>query len=612
MAPVANEQPAEAALEGLAMGGLVAILRHLGDLAELAAEVFDGLQDQAVDVSARARRLTARAKQLQADLDKNEHCHLHLLCQAQTRPLTQRHEQQRLNKVSHGVAGGEAPPRSIVNHIKRCRGPPGLSALDRFDAHGDGACLKRYTNPSFFRAAHSENACSANRLHQADSDDTRSRTGDSEKKSLGFLSMLRRQLKHRQTAPSLEHQTCTHKSSAERRDSSADHSDTDISFTASSPAFDDMEMDKASRNHPSTSNCCSDAAGSDYVGSCSELQRTSSFEAWLSPGACSSSADPVFSIQDSVPESEESFSYQETTRLQRTYDGASSVDAEKHGQQNCPSISNHCSNSSSPVNSGEPDAIDVSLPRIQRTGCETDKSLHTKLSSVLPENTNSSKVDAPPLLPIPPMQWLSVKVHTRPIPSYRNPFRKDHVQRFGSKILKNTELSGLAIYSYEGWSGAEIHSQQESRQQLAAADTDRPTEKVTEDHQVLYHEGAEMSSCGGNTVSDSKANKHATQVDVQRSGTDQGHENVFFSAVEQLSRMSPPWIPRPKHPLPEVASCDRITLRNGPSPIHGSRSILDCRTTLVGQIKDKVMMHCNGYCQSRIPISSQSCDSSIL
>ncbi|CAN6220024.1 unnamed protein product [Urochloa humidicola] len=173
-----NEPATEAVLEGLAMAGLVAILRNLGDLAELAAEVLDGLQDQAGAVSARARRLTARAKQLQADLDQNGH-RRRLLCQAlTTRTPTQR--QQCLNQVSSrgvvSVAGGEARPRSIVNHIKRCRGPPRLSALDRFDAHGDGACLKRYTNPSFFR----ENACSANHLHQADSDHTKSRTDDSE------------------------------------------------------------------------------------------------------------------------------------------------------------------------------------------------------------------------------------------------------------------------------------------------------------------------------------------------------------------------------------------------------------------------------------------------
>ncbi|CAN6169330.1 unnamed protein product [Urochloa humidicola] len=533
--PGVNEhEPTEAVLEGLAMAGLVAILRNLGDLAELAAEVLDGLQDQAVAVSARARRLTARAKQLQGP-----NGHRHLICQAlTTRTRTQRQQQQ---QCLVSVAGGEARPRSIVNHIMRCRGPPRLSALDRFDAHGDGACLKRYTSPSFFR----ENAYSAKHLHQADSDHTRSQTDDSENKSLGLLSMLRRQLKHRHTAKK--------KASAEHGDHSGG---TDVSLTASSPGFNDMETDKANANHPSTTGQSPDAAASDYVGSCSDLQRTSSFEAWLSPVSAhvveakqdSAAAetvsslprklclkqqhagglrisngvtedflhalltDPVFSIQDYVPE-------------------------KQHG----PSFSNQCSNSISLENSGEPtyksdDAKHVLLPRMQRTGCETDQSLHT--TSVLPENTNSSQVDTPPL---PPMQWLSVKplVPT----TYRKPFRKD---RAGGKILKNTELSGLAIHSYEG------RSEHTDRDMQSA---DRPTE--------------------------------THQVDVQSSATGQGDENVFFSALEQLARASPPWA-KPKRPLPEVASCDRITLRNGPSPLHASRSILDCRmTTLPEQIKDE-------------------------
>ncbi|CAN6220025.1 unnamed protein product [Urochloa humidicola] len=56
------------------------------------------------------------------------------------------------------------------------------------------------------------------------------------------------------------------------------------------------------------------------------------------------------------------------------------------------------------------------------------------------------------------------------------------------------------------------------------------------------------------------------------SATGQGDENVFFSALEQLAR--------PKRPLPDV---DRITLRNGPSPLHASRSILE---QIKGKYKD--------------------------
>ncbi|RLM85069.1 SCAR-like protein 2 [Panicum miliaceum] len=121
--------------------------------------------------------------------------------------------------------------------------------------------------------------------------------------------------------------------------------------------------------------------------------------------------------------------------------------------------------------------------------------------------------------------WLSVKVHTGPI-TYRKPSGKYPVQRAEGRILKITELSGLAAHSYEAWSepagtnqrsGAETHSQQqEARQQLARADSDmdmqvpdRPTQKQAEDHDVFYRKGAEVSSCRGKTVSDWDANKHS-------------------------------------------------------------------------------------------------------
>lgn len=289
-------------------------------------------------------------------------------------------------------------------------------------------------------------------------------------------------------------------------------------------------MDKAKENRPGqskdspTSNCCS-----DYVGNCSdELERTSSFEAWLSPGARFS------------------------THEYETADGTV-----HHAKQDSEAAETSC-------NKG------VSI-----------------------EDTNA---DTPPLVPIPPMQWLSVKVHTGPI-TYRNSFGRNRVNRAGGKILKTTELSEPAIHSYEAWSEAEGTNQQ----------------------QIFNHKGPEISSCRGTTVSDSEANKPSQADSASGQGDEDSlhHENVLFSAVEQLAGMSPPWVPRPKHPLPEVASQDRITvhvffsfpciilasatvehephkkdawclqLRNGPSPIHRSRSILDSRTALLHQIKDK-------------------------
>uniref|UniRef100_A0A804P8D6 Protein WAVE n=1 Tax=Zea mays TaxID=4577 RepID=A0A804P8D6_MAIZE len=62
-------------------------------------------------------------------------------------------------------------------------------------------------------------------------------------------------------------------------------------------------------------------------------------------------------------------------------------------------------------------------------------------------------------------------------------------------------------------------------------------------------------------------------------------ESVFFSAAQELAKMSPPppWVPRPKYPLLDVKA---VKLRNGPSPIHPSRNILYSRSAQIQQIKD--------------------------
>ncbi|XP_057435320.1 protein SCAR2-like isoform X2 [Lotus japonicus] len=41
-------------------------------------------------------------------------------------------------------------PRFIMDSYGECRGPPRLFLLDKYDVAGAGACLKRYTDPSFF------------------------------------------------------------------------------------------------------------------------------------------------------------------------------------------------------------------------------------------------------------------------------------------------------------------------------------------------------------------------------------------------------------------------------------------------------------------------------
>ncbi|KAF8680732.1 hypothetical protein HU200_045573 [Digitaria exilis] len=186
------------------------------------------------------------------------------------------------------------------------------------------------------------------------------------------------------------------------------------------------------------------------------------------------------------------------------------------------------------------------LDRMRRTGCMIVGSLHNK-----PENSYSEdtiRVDT--LVPIPPMQWLSVKVHTGPIRNtYRKPFGKYHVQRAESKIRTTTEL----LHSCEAWSeprgtkhlsGAEInYLQQQPRQQLVAADCnmqapERPAEKVSE---II------SPSRGNNTVSDSEAEKNSNanatqQVDVHNTSSGEGDEGNLQQRDEAKKRSkSDPW-----------------------------------------------------------------------
>ncbi|KAE8658646.1 SCAR, putative isoform 2 [Hibiscus syriacus] len=51
------------------------------------------------------------------------------------------------NLITHGDL-----PRCVLDSYEECRGPPRLFLLDKFDVAGAGACLKRYTDPSFFKA----------------------------------------------------------------------------------------------------------------------------------------------------------------------------------------------------------------------------------------------------------------------------------------------------------------------------------------------------------------------------------------------------------------------------------------------------------------------------
>lgn len=64
----ANKEDPKAVLDGVAVAGLVGILRQLGDLAEFAAEVFHGLQEQVMATASRSHKLTVRVQRIEAAL----------------------------------------------------------------------------------------------------------------------------------------------------------------------------------------------------------------------------------------------------------------------------------------------------------------------------------------------------------------------------------------------------------------------------------------------------------------------------------------------------------------------------------------------------------------
>ncbi|URE02760.1 hypothetical protein MUK42_34619 [Musa troglodytarum] len=146
----ADKDDPEAILEGVAMAGLVGVLRQLGDLAEFAAEIFRDLHEEIMGTAARSHGLTPRDQLLEAEfplveksfLSQSSHSSLAYNDGIDWRCTIQMDQ----NLITQGDM-----PRFVLDSYEECRGPPQLFTLDKFDTAGAGACLKRYSDPSFFK-----------------------------------------------------------------------------------------------------------------------------------------------------------------------------------------------------------------------------------------------------------------------------------------------------------------------------------------------------------------------------------------------------------------------------------------------------------------------------
>lgn len=146
----ADKDDPEALLEGVAMAGLVGVLRQLGDLAEFAAEIFHDLHEEVMATASRGHSLMVRVQQLEAEVPTIEKAFLSQTSHSSFYYNAGMDWHPNMHMDQNLITRGDLP-RFIMDSYEECRGPPRLFLLDKFDVAGAGACLKRYTDPSVFK-----------------------------------------------------------------------------------------------------------------------------------------------------------------------------------------------------------------------------------------------------------------------------------------------------------------------------------------------------------------------------------------------------------------------------------------------------------------------------
>ncbi|KAK4800958.1 hypothetical protein SAY86_021445 [Trapa natans] len=128
----AEKEDPEALLEGVAMAGLVGLLRQLGDLAEFAAGIFHDLHEEVMVTAARGHGLMVRIQQLEAEFPPMEKALLlqtnHSLYYSSSGIEWHPNLQMELNLIASGDL-----PRFVMDSYEESRGPPRLFLLDKYE-----------------------------------------------------------------------------------------------------------------------------------------------------------------------------------------------------------------------------------------------------------------------------------------------------------------------------------------------------------------------------------------------------------------------------------------------------------------------------------------------
>ncbi|CAK9879600.1 unnamed protein product [Sphagnum jensenii] len=145
----ADDVSSQGLLEGVAVAGLIGIVRQLGNLVEFAGEIFCELHEQLTALRRRGNGLKSRLLKLETEVpviekelrNSTDQFSYNYIAGSQWHPIL-------LTKQNNLIKS--ELPNFVRNLYDNCRGPPRLFLLDKFDVAGEGACMKRYTDPSFY------------------------------------------------------------------------------------------------------------------------------------------------------------------------------------------------------------------------------------------------------------------------------------------------------------------------------------------------------------------------------------------------------------------------------------------------------------------------------